>query len=272
MEPVARFDQVTFAYPGGAPVIRDLSFVVQAGEGIALLGHNGAGKTTVTRLAVALLHPRHGRVEVDGKPTAGRAPEDYAGSVGYLFQHPESQLFERTVEADVGFGPRQMGWDEARIRDAVAGVLDRLGLGGEPRVHPYDLPLPRRRLVALASALVIEPALLLLDEPTAGLDRASRTIVLRVVAEHRERGGAVLAVTHDLGFAAEALDRALVLSGGRLLQDAPLGQVLGMYPEVPVPPVVELGRWLGLTDAGCRRAAVARALAQRCRPSGRGLS
>ena len=238
-------DGVRFAY-GSEPVLDGVSLRIEAGEGVALLGANGAGKTTLTRLAMALRHPERGRVETAGRPTAGRRPEDLADVAGYLFQHPEAQLFAHTVRAEVAFGPERMAWEAPRIADAVAGVLAELGLEAHSARHPYDLPAPTRRLVALAAALVGAPSLLILDEPTAGLDRAARSRVAEVVRARRAAGTAILAVTHDLGFAAEVLDRAVVLGAKRVAMDGPLTDLLGRHPDFPAPPLLDLARRLGL--------------------------
>ncbi len=240
-----RMDQVRFAY-GSAPVLDGVSLQVGAGEGVAILGANGAGKTTLSRLAMALLHPGAGRVVTAGYDTAGRRPEDLAVAAGYLFQNPEAQLFARTVRAEVAFGPERLGWSPARRREAVDGVLGELGLASVADHHPYDLPQPTRRLVALAAALVVTPKLLILDEPTAGLDRSARARVAEVVAARRAAGTAVLAVTHDLGFAAAVLDRAIVLGEGRVAHDCPLLELLGHHPDFPAPPLLELARRLGM--------------------------
>jgi energy-coupling factor transport system ATP-binding protein len=236
---------VCFAY-GTHAVLDGVSLQIDAGEGVALLGANGAGKTTLTRLAMALLHPDAGRIITAGQPTAGRQPEDLAETVGYLFQHPEAQLFARSVRAEVAFGPERLGWSAPRIRTAVEEILDELGLSSRAADHPYDLPQPTRRLVALAAALVAGPQLLILDEPTAGLDRAARARVADLVLVRRAAGTAVLAVTHDLGFAAAVLDRAIVLEGTRVASDLPLSGLLGHHPDFPAPPLLELARRLGL--------------------------
>lgn len=239
------FRDVRFSY-GRLPVLDGVSMRVESGEGVALLGANGAGKTTLSRLAMALLHPADGRVTVAGRDTAGRRPEDMAGTVGYLFQHPEAQLFARTVQAEVAFGPQRLGWRPERIDTAVDGVLAELGLSDVGGHHPYDLPQPTRRLVALAAALVAAPRLLILDEPTAGLDRAARARVAAVIVARRAAGTAVLAVTHDLGFAAAVLDRAVVLAERRVARDLPLPDLLGHHADFPAPPLLALARELKL--------------------------
>lgn len=237
---------VRFGY-GAGPVLDGVSLRLEVGEGVALLGANGAGKTTLTRLAMALRHPQAGRVSTCGRDTTGRKPEDLADVVGYLFQHPEAQLFAQTVRREVAFGPERLGWDAARLAIAVEAALDELGLGPHADTHPYDLPAPTRRLVALAAALVASPRLLILDEPTAGLDRASRARVAGALMVRRRAGTAVLAVTHDFSFAAEVLDWAVVLDGGRVTHNTALTDVLGRHPGFPAPPLLELARHLGIT-------------------------
>jgi energy-coupling factor transporter ATP-binding protein EcfA2 len=269
LNPVLCFTGVDFAYTATS-VLEDVSLEIAASEGVALLGPNGAGKTTLTRLAMAMLHPSRGTVETVGRPTAQRAPEDLADRVGYLFQTPETQLVERTVQAEVSFGPRQLGWPAARIDGATREVLAELDLTASALVHPYDLPAARRRLVALASALVVDPAFLILDEPTAGLDRVARQTVCRVVRARLARGCAVLAVSHDVDFAIEVLDRALILHDRRIVRDGEIAQVLvdGVELGLPLPAPAILAQRLPLASASWRAEDVARALAERCRSSG----
>ena len=266
-EPVLRLDRVTYRYPGAVGAALDaVSLDVAAGEAVGLLGPNGAGKTTLTRLAMALLHPDDGAVISAGRDTARLAPEQLAGTVGYLFQQPESQLFERTVAAELRFGPAQLGWASERIDGALSGVLERLGLTAWAEAHPYDLPGPARRLVALGAALITTPVLLLLDEPTAGLDRSARTVVQEVVRDETARGTAVVAVTHDPEFAVEALTRAVVLERGRITQDGPMGRVLESgRGGLTLPPSAELARRLELPGGPLHLADAALALAERCR-------
>jgi len=265
-----RLDRVSFAY-AGRPALVDVSFALAAGARAALVGHNGAGKSTLMRLVTGLLRPAAGTVWVGDWIASDRRPEELAQRVGSLFQHADQQLFARTVREDVAFGPRAIGVPEPEVATRVSRALAALDLESVADQHPYDLPPPARKLAALAGALALEPTLLLLDEPTAGLDRRARTRVTQALAERAGAGAALLVITHDLGFAAEALDRALVLERGRLAGDAPLADLLtagaGLASwGLAAPPLAELSAALRLPGRPLRERDVARALAERCRP------
>lgn len=256
-----QLDQVRFRYTS-EDVLRDLSLSIGAGETVALFGANGAGKSTILRLCMALLHPSAGRVVVAGRETTGRAPEDLAGDVGYLFQRPEDQLVRTTVRAEVGYGPERLGWKPDRIAGAVQVVLERCGLAGQADTHPYDLPLPKRRLVALASVLVTGPKVVLLDEPTALLDRTGRALVAEVVRQCAIAGCTVLAVVHDPAFALEALDRAIALVEGRVVEDGSVEQVLRSGAAgIGLPPAAMAAIGAGVNAPSLRMADLASALA-----------
>jgi len=269
MSAVLAFEDVSFAY-AGRPALAGVSFTIAPGERVALVGRNGAGKSTLLRLVTGLLHPTAGAVQVGDWNTAQRRPDELARRVGSLFQHADQQLFARTVADDVAFGPRVTGVAAPEIAARVERALDSLGLASVAGEHPYDLPPPWRKLAALAGALALEPALLVLDEPTAGLDRRARARVAAALAARAEGGTALLVVTHDLGFAAETLDRALVLEQGRLAWDAPLGGFLAESDRLEAlglvaPPLARLSHALALPGGPVREREVAHALAERCR-------
>jgi energy-coupling factor transport system ATP-binding protein len=270
--PTLRFDRVSFSY-GAVQALSDVSFALDPGERVALLGRNGAGKSTLLRLVTGLARPRVGTVWVGDWDTRDATPDRLARRVGSVFQHADQQLFARTLEDDVAFGPRAIGLAPAEVASRVARALAALELGEHVREHPYDLPPALRKLAALAGALALEPALLVLDEPTAGLDRALRERVNRALLERSAAGAAVLVITHDLTFAAESLDRALVLDRGRLARDSSLPgllgegaggggggalEALGLLP----PPVASLSAALALPGRPIRAADAARALAR----------
>jgi energy-coupling factor transport system ATP-binding protein len=254
-------DRVTFGYPGRPPVFRETSLELAAGTSTAALGPNGAGKSTLLRLAMALEHPGGGTVRALDRGTVGRGPEDLAPAVGFLFQQPERQLFAASVRAECAMGPRLAGWRTGDVEAAVADVLGSLGLTALADEHPWDLPLPLRRLVALATVLVTRPRLLLLDEPTAALDARSRDRVIGAVRSAQADGATILAVTHDAIFAHEALDRGLLVGEGSVHD---LGTVTNAWHAtgLAMTAALAVGQHLGLGATPCRRDGIASILTQ----------
>ncbi len=247
-----RWEAVRFAYDG-VEALRGVSLDVPAGTTLAILGPNGAGKTTLTRLLIGLLRPRAGRVSVGDWDVAAKRPDELAARVGYVFQHADQQLFERTVRRDVAFGPQRLGLGDGGVERA----LGELGLLGGAESHPYDLPAPARKLVALAGVLAMEPGVLVLDEPTAGLDRAGRDRVIAALRRRSVDGVTVVVVSHDLAFVAEVAERIVVLREGVVVADAPAGRLLGdaaaLAPlGLEPPPAAAVGAALGLPGAPIR--------------------
>jgi energy-coupling factor transport system ATP-binding protein len=255
-----RVDQVSFAY-GTISVLEEVDFTIEPGEAVALLGRNGAGKTTLTKLIVALLHPDAGEVWVGDWNTRGRAPEDMAARVAYVFQHTEQQLFARTVMEEVVFAPRRLGLARREAETIAQDALDLVGLAAQSETHPYDLPPAERKLVSLAAALAQKPRVLVLDEPTQGLDRSHLLRVCEILRNQVEQGVAVLAVTHDLTVVAEAMGRALVLADGRVIADEDVAHIVASEPRavqlgLSLPPGPSLSRALDLPGCPLRMAEV----------------
>jgi energy-coupling factor transport system ATP-binding protein len=205
------WQDVRFAYGAGAAAVRGVSLSIGAGESAALVGPNGAGKTTLTRMAMGLVRPQAGHVTVGDWDVAERRPDQMASRVGYVFQHADQQLFARSVAQDVAFGPRRLGRSEA----LVPPLLEELGLAGYAAVHPYDVPAPVRKVVALAGVLAMAPAVLILDEPTAGLDREFRSRVVSAVRGRSDAGVTVIAISHDRPFI-RSMGRVVEMRDGQI--------------------------------------------------------
>jgi energy-coupling factor transport system ATP-binding protein len=243
-------ERVSFAYPGGVEALRGVSLAIQPGEAVAVVGENGAGKTTLARHLNGLLKPTSGRVLVGDWDTAEHTIAQLSRRVGLVFQNPDDQLFERTVWGEVTFGPRNLGWAAAEIREAVEEALDRVGLIEAADTHPYDLHLAQRRLVALAATLAMHPPVVLLDEPTTGQDAPGVARIGQIVDELHAEGRTVITISHDLDFCAEHFERVVVMAEGRVTADGPAREVLTRrdvlaQAAVEAPQLIRLAAALG---------------------------
>lgn len=218
------FDLDSVTYRFHAIVALDaLSMSIPAGTRVALLGANGSGKSTLLRVLDGLYFPDAGRVDFLGQALTeerladDRFTLDFRRRVGMLFQNPDVQLFNATVFDEVAFGPLQLGWSASEVRDRVSATLERLRLADLRDRVPYRLSGGEKKRVALASVLVTEPDVLLLDEPTDALDPRSQSQVIDLLMAWAEGGKSVITATHHLGILEEIADRCLVLDRGRLV-------------------------------------------------------
>lgn len=215
-EPVVELTDVTFAYPHGGASVSDLNMCVYPGELVGIIGQNGAGKTTLTKLLNGLLHPASGTVRMAGMNTADVPTSAIAAKCATLFQNPDRQLCRDTVLDEVAFGLELhgVGTDEARQRARVA--AERFGLPLDE--SPFSLSRGQRQMVALASVVVLDPQVVLLDEPTRGLDYRECMTVMETVSEMAERGCAVIMVCHDMEVVSDFAQRLVVMADGRILE------------------------------------------------------
>ncbi|HEY8523929.1 MAG TPA: ABC transporter ATP-binding protein [Acidimicrobiales bacterium] len=212
-----------FAWPDGRVALDGVDLDVAPGERVAVLGPNGAGKTTLALHLNGILEPQAGSVTIGGLPVTKANLTEIRRRVGIVFQDPDDQLFMPTVRDDVAFGPANAGLRGAALDERVAASLDAVGMADHGAAAPHHLSFGQRRRVAIATVLATRPAVLVLDEPTANLDPAARrelTAVLESLAV------TLIVVTHDLPYAYEVCERAVVLDGGRIVADGPTAAVL----------------------------------------------
>jgi cobalt/nickel transport system ATP-binding protein len=213
---------LSFSYPAGRPALAGVDLDVGHGERVAVLGPNGAGKTTLMLHLNGLL-TGDGELEVAGIDLASGDAHELRARVGLVFQDPDDQLFMPTVAEDVAFGPLNLGLDRAAARARVAEALAAVRMEHAADRAPHQLSMGERRRVAVATVLAMRPALLVLDEPSANLDPRARRELLEVL---ERLDCTVLVVTHDLPFASELCERAVILDGGRLVADGAVDRVL----------------------------------------------
>ena len=245
--------QVSFAYPGHAPALKDVSLTVAAGDFIGLAGRNGSGKTTLTRIMVGLAKPVSGQVLLDGKNTIQCGPAVMARAIGYVFQNPDRQIFRDTVAQEVAFGPEQMDWSDNERMQAVADALRMTGLESVAAAYPRGLTRSFRQRIAIASALALKPRLLILDEPTSGQDAEEKAQLMSLLDELNQQGIGIILVTHDMELLLAHSRRAVVLHQGEKVFD---GQTEELFADDAAAKVAEWG--LRVPDA----AAVAGKLAK----------
>jgi energy-coupling factor transport system ATP-binding protein len=219
-------DHVSFSYEVSPPALRDVSLTIAPGEFVALTGANGSGKTTLAKHFNGLLRPSSGRVRVDGSETANRSISELAHTVGYVFQNPDHQIFLPSVAEEVGFGPRNLGVRGAELEERVATALALFELTELRERHPTLLGRGVRRRVALAASYAMRPRLLVLDEPTGGLDRHATDQLMTVLHDLVTEGRSVVLITHDMRLVGEHAERMVVINGGQLRADGPTVEVM----------------------------------------------
>ena len=214
---------LAYAYPDGHQALFGVDLTVRSGERVAVLGPNGAGKTTLVLHLNGILGAGLGTVKVAGIPVVKDQLSQVRRRVGIVFQDPDDQLFMPTVRDDVAFGPANFGVRGAELEARVARALDQVGMSAYAERPPHHLSFGQRRRVAVATVLATEPEILILDEPSSNLDPASRRELADVL---RSLDVTILMVTHDLPYALELCDRAVVLSDGVIVADGPTREVL----------------------------------------------
>lgn len=221
-----RMEHVSFSYHDQGPSVQDVSFHVAKGEFVAILGANGAGKTTTVRLIDGLIRPLSGKVLIHDADTAVSPVSERARRVGFLFQNPDRQICKNTVREEILFGLKTVrgGEGEEALQARTDEVLREFSFTGDE--EPFSLSRGQRQLVALASILAVEPEILILDEPTTGLDYFECCHIMdRIRRMNEEQQVTVVMVCHDMEVVLDYAKRALVMAGGRLLADGPVREI-----------------------------------------------
>ena len=212
--------------PGGPEVLRGVNVRIEAGEFIALIGQNGAGKTTLAKHFNGLLKPSLGTVRVLGRDTRTAPVADLARTVGYVYQNPDHQIFAQRVRAEAAFGPRNLGLSQTEVDRRVDEALKLVGLQDLANEFAFSLGRGQRQKLAVASVLAMEPPILVIDEPTTGLDQAGSRGILDLLSRWNADGRTIVTITHDMTLVAERVPRTIVVNDGRILADGPTRQVL----------------------------------------------
>ena len=240
MKPILEAKNLTYIYSAGTPfehkALDDISFSVERGEFIGIIGHTGSGKSTLMQQLNGLLKPTSGTVLLDGQDiwSDKKLTRQARFRVGLVFQYPEYQLFEETVYKDIAFGPKNMGLSPEEVDRRVREAAGFVGLTEQQlEVSPFDLSGGQKRRVAIAGVIAMEPEVLILDEPTAGLDPVGRSEILGNIQSYRKaKNATIMMVSHSMEDVARLTDRLLVMNGSELAMDAQPAQVFTHAEEL----------------------------------------
>jgi energy-coupling factor transport system ATP-binding protein len=249
-EPIIEVEGLSHRYPNGFAALEGVDLTVREGEFLAVLGQNGSGKTTLVKHFNGLLKPTEGTVKVEGEETTEQGMLRLGQRVGYVFQNPDHQIFSETVFDEVSFGPRIREMDEAEVRERVDEALGAVGLEGRGDDDPFGLTKGERQRVAVASVLAVRPEVLILDEPTTGLDYAEQRSMMDLVKSLNEAGSTIIVVTHTMWVVAEYAHRVAVVRDGRISLQGTVREVFAEEDELHdaalrPPHIVSLGNALG---------------------------
>lgn len=240
MKPILEVRNLDYIYSAGTPfehkALDNVSFALEPGEFVGIIGHTGSGKSTLMQQMNGLLKPTSGQVLLDGVDiwSDKKLTRQARFRVGLVFQYPEYQLFEETVYRDIAFGPKNMGLEEKEIDRRVREAAGFVGLTqAQLEVSPFDLSGGQKRRVAIAGVIAMEPEVLILDEPTAGLDPVGRAEILSNIEAYRQaKNATIMMVSHSMEDVARLTDRLLVMNGSRLAMDGTPSEVFSRAQEL----------------------------------------
>ena len=240
MAPFLQVQNLNHIYSQGTPfehvALKDVSFSVERGEFIGIIGHTGSGKSTLMQHLNGLLKPTSGKILLDGKDIwqDKKTTRQSRFRVGLVFQYPEYQLFEETVYKDIAFGPKNMGLDEKEVDRRVREAAGFVGItDAQLEVSPFDLSGGQKRRVAIAGVIAMEPEILILDEPTAGLDPVGREGILQNIEAYRKaKNATIMMVSHSMNDVARLTDRLLVMCDASLAMDGTPNEVFQRADEL----------------------------------------
>jgi energy-coupling factor transport system ATP-binding protein len=220
MEAIIRTTGLVHEYKGGVRALKGVDLDIYDNDLISIIGQNGSGKTTLVRHFNGLLKPTAGTVTIDGEQTFDRSVGYLSQKIGYVFQNPNHQIFSETVLEELMVGPKNFKFTTNQIKERVEYVVDLLNLKDILKTHPLTLDYTSKKLVTIASVLTFAPKVMIMDEPTGGLDEDGRQLLKNIMKLLHEQGNTVIMISHDMDFVAENTDRVIVMAQGKILMDS----------------------------------------------------
>lgn len=231
-KPLISIRNLVQEYGNGKRAIDDLSLDIYEGDFVALIGQNGAGKTTLAKHFNSILKPSSGSVEVCGIDAAKSEPEDLSRHIGYVFQNPDHQIFCQSVYKELEYGLKNLELGEDEIKRRIDSVLELTGLSKQRDEHPFSLGKGERQMIAVASILVLEPEILVVDEPTTGLDWAGIKRMMRLIHKLHDNGTTIVMITHDMDIVSHNATRAVVMRHGKIVLDGGPAEIFAAEKEL----------------------------------------
>lgn len=251
--PYLELKNVSFKYPNGYTAVQNLNMSFELGEAVAIIGQNGAGKTTAVKLMNGLLRPTAGQILIEGKSTEKETTATIARRVGYVFQNPDDQIFQETIYKEISYGlvKQKIGTEYVKQRTIEAARI--CGLETDLEEHPYNLPYSKRKFITIAAIIAMNPNVIILDEPTAGQDRYSTELLGKIIDDLTGKGKIVITITHDMEFVVKQFKRVIVMAEKEKRRDASPKEIfwdeeLLEFSNLKQPYLCQLANLLGYKD------------------------
>jgi energy-coupling factor transport system ATP-binding protein len=225
MEAIIQTKNLVHEYKGGVQALKGVDVSILPNDLVSIIGQNGSGKTTLVRHFNGLLKPTLGSVIIDGDDTMNKSVSYLSQKVGYVFQNPNHQIFSSSVMDELKVGPKNFKFSDAKTKEQIDYVIDLLNIGNILEKHPMTLDYTRKKLVTIASVLAYAPKVMILDEPTGGLDEDGRQLLRKIISLLHKQGNTVVMISHDMDFVAENTDRVIVMAEGKVLLDSHITHV-----------------------------------------------
>ena len=240
-------------YPTGDEALKGIDLSIEGTEPVAIVGQNGAGKTTIVKHFNGILRPTSGQVLINGEDIKKRTTAKWSKEVGYVFQNPDDQLFLESVRKEFEFGPQQIGMDEATIQERVLWVAELVGLSEKLDEHPFDLTATEKKFCTIGSIIMMDPKVIIFDEPTCGQDVERNIRLRKIIQELRNKGKLCITISHDMKFVVDNFKRVVVMCQGKILLD---GKTEAVFAEVETlkksfvtpPPITKIAQGVGFEE------------------------
>lgn len=240
-------------YPTGDEALKGINLVIEDTEPVAIIGQNGAGKTTIVKHFNGILRPTTGDVLIDGESISSKSTAQWSKKVGYVFQNPDDQLFLESVRKEFEFGPQQIGMPKKEIEERVKWVAELVGLSDQLDTHPFDLTSTEKKFCTIGSIIMMNPDALIFDEPTCGQDIEGNIRLHNIINTLKEKGKLCITISHDMKFVVANFKRAIVMCKGQVLLDDNIENVFAQVDMikksfVSPPPITRVAQGAGLKE------------------------